>query len=150
MTSLVGSYSAENRLNTTLDGTRGGETVLELELGLADDQTSMASRISSTRGVSQASVQGCCTSRVGRRGGGLSHAKDSYGSRWRCDRCCTEWQSDRRGDVRQQRARNQDLKKRSFQRRVTKTRGITYLTYYKNRDSRQWQINGDDHIYDND
>lgn len=31
-----------------------------------------------------------------------------------------------------------------------KTRGLAYLTYYKNQDSGQWQGDGDDHVYDND
>lgn len=114
MMSLVRSYSAENRLNTMLDGTWGGETVLELVLGVVNDQALMASGISNTRGVSWASIQGHCTSHVGRRDGGLSDAKDNYGSRWHCNHCCTEWQSDRRENIQQQRARNQDLKKRSF------------------------------------
>ena len=50
-------------------------------LGVVNDQASMASRISITRGMSWASVQERCTFRVGRRGGGLSHAKDNDGSR---------------------------------------------------------------------
>lgn len=76
----IGSYSAENRLDTPLDGTRAGKTVLELVLGVVNDQASMASGMSSTRGMSRASVQVRCMSRVVRRGGGLSHGKDNYGS----------------------------------------------------------------------
>ena len=46
--SSIGSYSAEKGLDAALDGTRGGESVWVLVLGVPNDQASMSSRMSET------------------------------------------------------------------------------------------------------
>ena len=46
--SSIGSYSAEKGLDAALDGTRGGESVWVLVLGVANDHASMSSRMSET------------------------------------------------------------------------------------------------------